>query len=378
MEALAPPPAPSRRDAPPRSVAIMLMSAIGDVVKGLPVATSLKRAWPDARITWVIQPVSVPLVRPHPDVDELLVFERRKGLRGIAPFADFRRRVADRRFDLVLGLQVYAKAGILTGLLPSPRKLGFDRRRARDLNWLFTTERIAARPTQHLQDQYFEFLDHLGVPVVKEWHIPFDEEERKAQRAFYAGFDRPVLAVVLGATSPKRNWHATGYARALEAAQYDLGLQPVLVGSRSPGELDMAARVMAETRATPVDALRNDLRRLAWILDGAAVVLSPDTGPLHVADALGRPVVGLYGYTDPRVKGPYRGGTRLVVDRFTRPGEPLTMDLRPGNVAKITADEVIEKLALAAREARGVSSSSPPASAGGAADPGRGSGAEGA
>lgn len=378
MEALAPPPVPSRPDAPPRSVAIMLMSAIGDVVKGLPVAASLKRAWPEARISWVIQPVSVPLVRPHPDVDELIVFERRKGLRGIAPFVDFRRRVAGRSFDLVLALQVYAKAGILTALLPSPRKLGFDRRRARDLNWLFTTERIPARPTQHLQDQYFEFLEHLGVPVVKEWRIPFSEEERAAQREFFAGFDRPALAVVLGATSPKRNWHAEGYARALEAAQYELGLQPVLVGSRSPGELDMAARVTAATRATPVDALRNDLRRLAWILDGAAVVLSPDTGPLHIADALGRPVVGLYGYTDPRVKGPYRAGTRFVVDRFTRPGEPLTMDLRPGNVAKITADEVIEKLALAVREAPPVSSSSPPAPGGGATGPGTGSGAEGA
>ena len=377
MESLAPPRVPSRRDAPPRSVAIMLMSAIGDVVKGFPVATSLKSAWPDVRITWVIQPVSVPLVRPHPHVDELLVFERRKGLRGIAPFLEFRRRISGRSFDLVLGLQVYAKAGILTALLPSPRKLGFDRRRARDLNWLFTTERIPARPTQHLQDQYFEFLEHLEVPVVRQWHIPFDRAEREAQRTFFAGFDRPVLAVVLGATSPKRNWHAQGYARALEAAQYDLGLQPVLVGSRSPGELDMAARVKEATRATPVDALRTDLRRLAWILDGSRVVLSPDTGPLHIADALGRPVVGLYGYTDPRVKGPYRGGTRLVVDRFTRPGEPLTMDLRPGNVAKITPDEVIEKLALAVREGPVVSSSSPYASGGGATDPVSGSGAEG-
>ena len=212
--------------------------------------------------------------------------------------------------------------------------------------------------------------------MIKEWHIPFDEEEREEQRAFFSSFERPVLAVVLGATSPKRNWHAEGYARALEAAQYEFGLQPVLVGSRSPGEVEMAARVTAMTRATPVDALRNDLRRLAWILDGSAVVLSPDTGPLHIADALGRPSVGLYGYTDPRVKGPYRGGTRLVVDRFTRPGEPLTMDLRPGNVAKITADEVIEKLALAVREGPAVSSSSPSAPGGGATKPATGSGAE--
>ncbi|MFO7588436.1 MAG: glycosyltransferase family 9 protein [Gemmatimonadota bacterium] len=351
MTTLAPPPGPSRAGAPaPRSVAIVLLSAIGDVVKGMPVATSLRRAWPEARISWVIQPVSAPLVRPHPDVDELLVFERRRRARGIAPFLDFRRRVAGRSFDLVLALQVYAKAGILTALLPSPRKLGFDRRRARDLNWLVTTERIPARPVQHVQEQYFEFLDHLGVPVVEEWNFGFDEAERAAQRAFFAELDRPALAVVLGATNPHRNWRPEGYARVLEAAQHDLGLQPVLVGSRSPGELEMAASVLALTRATPVDALRDDLRRLAWILDGAAVVLSPDTGPLHIADLLGRPVVGLYGYTDPRVTGPYRGGLELVVDRFTRPGEPPTRELRPGNLARITPGEVIAKLELALRK----------------------------
>lgn len=349
METPAPPPGTSRPDAPPpRSVAIMLMSAIGDVVKGLPVATSLKRAWPDARITWVIQPVSVPLVRPHPHVDELLEFGRRRGLRGIAPFLEFRRRVAGRSFDLVLGLQVYAKAGILTAMLSSPRKLGFDRRRARDLNWLVTTERIPARPTRHVQDQYFEFLEHLGVPVVKEWHLPFDEEERAAQRAFFSELERPALAVVLGATNLQRNWHAEGYAKVLDAARHELGLQPVLVGSRSPGELEMAARVTALARSKPVDALRNDLRRLAWILEGAQAVLSPDTGPLHIADALGRPVVGLYGYTDPRVTGPYRA-RGLVVDRFTREGEPPTREFRPGNMARITPEEVLEKLDLAVR-----------------------------
>lgn len=331
----------------PRSIAIVLLSAIGDVVHGMPVATSLKRAWPEARITWVIQPVAHELVAPHPDVDEYILFDRSA---GAGAFRQFRGAIAGRRFDLVVALQVYLKAGLLTALLDSPRKLGFDRRRARDFNWLFTTERIAPHEPQHVQDQYFEFLQHLGAEPVREWRFAFSDAEREAQREFFARFDRPVLAVVVGTTRPGKNWIPERYARVLEAAEADFGLQPVLVGSEHPLELAAARRVVESTTATPVLALRNDLRRLAWLLDGSALMLSPDTGPLHIASALGTPVIGLYGYTDPKRVGPYRGRRDLVIDRYSRPGETVPCaDFRPGNMARIEVVDVLEKLDLAVR-----------------------------
>jgi heptosyltransferase I len=346
----------------PRSIAMVLLSAIGDVVHGMPVATSLKRAWPDASLTWVIQPAALRLVEPHPDVDDFLVFDRS---RGVAAFLDFRRRTRGRRFDLVIDLQVYFKAGVLTGLLRSPRKLGFDRARTRDLNTLFTTERIPARPTQHVQDQYFEFLHHLGVPPVPEWRFELTEDERAAQREFFNGLDRPALAVVLSATDARRGWPPRRYARALEAAESDLGLRPVLVGSRHPRETAVAEAVLAESGARIVDARRDDIRRLAWLLEGSSVVLSPDTGPLHIAAALDRPVVGLYGLTDPRVKGPYHGDPDLVVDRFPRaPDEPPTMEFRPGGMSRIQVRDVLEKLDLAVRRRLKTSLEAPPAAHG--------------
>jgi len=332
----------------PRSIAIVLLSAIGDAVHGMPIATSLKRAWPDARITWVIQPVAHALVEPHPDVDEYIVFDRSA---GPAAFRDFRARVRGRRFDLVVSLQVYLKAGLLTGLIDSPRKLGFDRRRARDLNWLFTTDRIPPHPPPHVQDQYFEFLHHLGVDPVHEWRFEFSEAEREARQAFFDELDRPALAVVVGTTRPGKNWIPERYARVLEVAEADLGLRSMIVGSDNPAEVAAARQVVESTRARPVPALRNDLRRLAWLLDGSALLLSPDTGPLHVASALGTPVISLYGYTDPKRVGPYRGPPELIIDRFSRPGETVpSAEVRPGNMEKIEVNDVLEKLELAVRE----------------------------
>ena len=331
----------------PGSVVIVLLSAIGDVVHGMPIATSLRRAWPDTRIHWVIQPVGRGLVGPHPAVDEFLLFDRS---RGVAGFGGFRRQIKGRTFDLTIGLQVYLKAGVLTGMLPSRRKLGFDRARARDLNWLFTNERIPARVPQHVQDQYFEFLDYLGVPVRREWEFQFSELERQAQARFFDPIDKPTLAVVLRTTRPGKNWPLDRYARVLEIAESDLGLQPVLIGSRAPAEAAAADELTRLTRARPINALENDLRRVAWILDGARFALSPDTGPLHVAVGLGTPTVSLFGYTDPKRVGPYRRFHDLVIDRYTRPGEVTpTMEFRPGNMERITVQDVAEKLEHAVR-----------------------------
>lgn len=331
----------------PRSIALVLLSAIGDAVHALPVVSSLRRAWPDSRITWVVQPAAHELVGGHPDVDEFVQFQRARGARA---FIDFRRTTKGRRFDLVLDLQVYFKAGLLTWLLRSPRKLGFDRRRARDLNWLFTNERIPPRTPQHVQDQYFEFLDHLGVPVERRWDFFFSEEERVAQRRFFERLDRPALAVVLRTTRSGKNWLPERYARVLEAAEGEFGLRAVLVGSAATAERAAAEEVMRLTRASPVHALGNDLRRLAWILDGSALLLSPDTGPLHLAVALGTPSIGLYGYTDPKRVGPYRRFHDLLIDRYTRPGETLpSMEFRPGNMERIEVSDVLGKLELASR-----------------------------
>jgi len=335
---------------PPREVCIVMLSAIGDAVHVLPVATALKRAWPETRITWVIQPVPHLLVEHHPAIDDFIIFRRRRGLSGWMGFADFAREVRERRFDLLLGLQVYFKAGILTALTSSTIKLGFDRVRARDMQWLFTNRRIPPHEPQHVQDQYFEFLRYLGIdPEPVTWDLTLTDAEREAQARFFADLDAPACAVVVATSKPAKNWTAEGYARVLEEMEATHGLRPVLVGGPSGIERRMADAILARTSARVVDALGDDLRRLVWILEGSALALSPDTGPLHISRALGTPVVGLFGYTNPKRTGPYRAYQELVVDGYAAyPGEvyPLEHAYRDG-MKRITVPDVLDKVALA-------------------------------
>ncbi len=326
-------------------IGIVMMSAVGDAVHVLPVVNALKRHHPGCRITWVVQPGPASLVRGHVAVDELILFDRARGLRA---FVEVGRALASRQFDLVLDLQVYFKAGVVTALARAAVKLGFDRARARDLNWLFTTHRIPPHQTgQHVQDQYFEFLTALGVasePV--EWHLGPWEPERTWQREFFAQFDRPVAAIVVATSNPAKDWLPERWAQVADVLYHDFGLQPVLVGGRSPREIRSEQNILSAARRPPMSALGSGLRNLVSILEGSALVLSPDTGPLHMAVALDRPVVSVMGYTNPRRTGPYRRFHDLIVDAYGEPGEayPVSAATRSGRMARITVGDVVERV----------------------------------
>ena len=326
-------------------ICIVMMSAVGDAVHVLPVINALKRHAPACLITWILQPGPATLVRGHRSVDEIILFDRSKGMQA---FADIRRELARREFDLVIDLQVYFKAGIITAMTRAPVKLGFDRVRARDLNWLFTTRRIPARPVgQHVQDQYFEFLEALGVktaPVT--WDLGPWPTELAWRDEFFAKLDRPAAAIVIATSKPEKDWLPERWAQVVDILHRDYGLQPVLVGGRSPRELHAEQVIMATAKHTPVSALGSGLRNLVGILSGSALVLSPDTGPLHMAVALERPVISLMGYTNPKRTGPYRRYHDLLIDAYGNPGEdyPVSMENRSGRVVRITVEHVREKL----------------------------------
>jgi len=323
-----------------------MMSAIGDAVHTLPVVNSIRAAVPDSRLSWVIQPGPHALVAGHPAVDEFILFDRKQGW---GAFRDIWGATRGKRWDLVIGLQVYFKAGAITAMLDAPRKLGFDRARARDLNWLFTTERIPPRGQRHVQDQYFEFLEHLGIPPLMEWRLGPTAEERARYADVLPPSDRPTVALVLGTSKPAKEWPAERYAALVDRLEGDLGVRTVLVGGKSERELAAAATIKRLASRPPLDLLEWDLRRLVYLLDRADVMVSPDTGPLHVGVALDTPSVALMGYTNPRRVGPYRRFHDLMVDAYGDPGEdyPVSAEYRPGRMERITPDEVVAKVELA-------------------------------
>ena len=325
-------------------IGLVMMSAVGDAVHALPVVNSIKRHAPASRLTWVLQPGPATLVRGHPAVDEIMEFDRSKGL---AAFTDIRAKLKERPFDLVIALQVYFKAGLVTSFTQAPIKLGFDRERARDFNWLFTNRRIPAHEPQHVQDQYFEFLRELGIsPEPVTWNLGPWEHERAWQREFFAQIDRPVASIVVGTSKPEKDWMPERWAEVVDALHSDFGIRAVLVGGKSERELRAASIIEQRATHKPVNALGSGLRNLVSILDGSALVLSPDTGPLHMAVALDRPVISLIGYMNPKRVGPYRKFRDLLIDAYGDPGEDyaITMDKRPGRMDRITVRDVMEKV----------------------------------
>lgn len=327
---------------------IVMMSAVGDAVHVLPVLTALKRHRPGMRVSWILQPGPASLVHGHPDVDEIIPFHYGTGWRG---YRDVRTLLAERRFDLALALQVSLKAGIVTTFVQAPVKLGFDRARARDANWLFTTHRIPPGPRRHVQDQYVEFLTHLGVPHAPvRWNLGPWPSERAAQQAFVARVGAPYAAIVCGTSDPDRDWLPDRWAAVCDALERDYALQPVLVGGPSERERATAAAIVAATRASrPIVALgEGGLRGLVGILDGAALVLSLDTAPLHISVALDKPVIALMSQADPKRTGPYGRSDALVVNAFAEPNDPPNEVLwmrRRGRMARITVDDVLARVA---------------------------------
>jgi heptosyltransferase I len=306
---------------------------------------ALKRHAPTVDITWVLQQGPASLVRDHPSVDHVIEFDRAAGLRG---FLAVRRALDSRHFDLVIDLQVYFKAALVTAFANAPIKLGFDRARAHDFNWLFTTHQIPPHPVQHVQDQYLEFLAELGIRADPlEWQLGPFPHELDWQRDFLAQFDRPIASIVVATSKPEKDWAPERWARVVDAL-HERGLQPVLVGGRSARELHAEAEIMRLAHNTPHSALGSGLRPLVSILDASALVLSPDTGPLHMAVALNRPVVSLLGYLNPRRIGPYGRFQDLMIDAYGDPGEdcPPTMEKRPGRMQRITVEQVVEKIDL--------------------------------
>lgn len=325
-------------------VGVVMLSTAGGAVWTLPVINAIKRSHPGCRITWIIQPGAATLLRGHPAVDDVQLLDRSRGARA---WTDLRRGLSRSRFDVLLVLQSYLKAGLAAAVADADVKLGFDRARARDLSWLFTNRKLTPRPIGHMQDQYLEFLEYLGVPATPiEWNLGPWPDERPWQRDFFATIERPAVAMVVATSKPEKDWLPERWADVSDALYHDFGMEPLLVGGRTDGELHAERVIMDRARHTPRSALGSGLRKLVGILDGSALAIAPDTGPLHMSVALERPVVSLIGYTNPKRTGPWRRYHDLIVDAYGDPGEeyPISMENRPGRMRRIQVRDVLDRV----------------------------------
>ena len=325
-------------------IGIVLLSAVGDVVHALPVVNAIKRARPRARITWLLQDAGAALLQGHPAVDEILLFRRKAGLAG---FAQMAAQLRERPFDVVLDLQCYLKATVLTALCRAPVKIGLDPARAREFNWIVNNHHLPRRPVNHVQEHFLEFLDYLQIPREPvEWKLGPWPSERPWQDEFFRSIPRPRVALVAGTSNPRKDWLPERWVELNDRLHHDFGFSTILVGARTPREIALGQKMATACRHSPVNALGSGLRRLVAILDGCDLVISPDTGPLHLAGALCKPVIGLYGYNSPARVGPWRQDPRLLIDAFHNPGEPPQMSFshRPGRMPRIRVADVLARV----------------------------------
>jgi len=327
-------------------IGIVLLSAVGDVVHALPVVNAIKRARPQSHVTWLLQDAGAGLLEHHPAVDEILLFRRKAGLAG---FIQMARLLRDRPFDVVLDLQCYFKASVLTALCRSPIKIGLDPARAREFNWVVNNRHLPTRPVNHVQEHFLEFLDYLQIPREPlEWNLGPWPDERSWQEDFFYAVPKPRAALVAGTSNPKKDWLPERWIELNDRLHQEFGLTTILVGARTPRETALGQKMASECRHPPVNALGSGLRRLVAILDGCDLVISPDTGPLHLAGAIGKPVIGLYGYNSPARVGPWRQDPALLVDAFHDPGEAprMTFTHRAGRMEKIQVADVLQRVKL--------------------------------
>jgi lipopolysaccharide heptosyltransferase I len=295
--------------AAPRRVLIVLLGAIGDVVRALPLLGRIRRAWPAAHVAWAVEPKSQAVLEGHPWLDELIVYDRRRAPFSFVPFLA---RVRAGHFDLTLDLQRHLKSGVVSAASGAAERLGFDRANGKEFNHRFSTRRIAPQPPMRLKlMQYQAFGDALGIaPAPIEFGLAPSDAERARAAAMLEGAPRPLLAVILGSSWPSRIYFPDAIAATIrEMASARDGcpaLFPVLIGS-GRAEVALAAQVTAELEGAPVLNLagRTGLRDLVAIFGACAAAFGPDSGPMHIAAAVGCPVVSLWGATAPERSAPW-------------------------------------------------------------------------
>ena len=298
---------------PPAQLCVLRLSALGDVCHVLPVVRTVQDAWPTTRITWVIGKLEHKLLGHVPGI-EFVVFDKQLGR---AAYATLRRTMHGRRFDALLHMQLALRASTAAALVPARVKIGFDRARAREFQWLFTNARIAPRTREHVLDSLFGFIGCLGLHERSmRWDIPLpDAAQEYAVRAIpHVG--QPTLVISPCSSHVLRNWSIERYAAAADHAVAQHGMQVLLCGGRSALEREYGAGIERAMHHPCRNLVGQDtLVEFLATLARATVVLSPDSGPAHMATTVGTPVIGLYAATNPDRSGPYYS-RRWCVDRY--------------------------------------------------------------
>ena len=312
----------------------------------MPLIRTLRRAWPEVPISWILGKSESRLLEGLEDI-EFIVFDKSSGLAGLR---DLRRKLAGRRFEVLLQMQLALRANILSALVSAERRIGYDLARSKEGHSLFINERIQPGG-HHVLDVFGKFCGPLGLRQDHvEWNLPVPQAARDWAAQYLPG-DQRTLLISPCSSHVLRNWRPERYAAVADHAAAQ-GWRIAICGGRSALERTTGDAILAAMTHPALDLIGKDtLKQLLALLERATLVLSPDSGPAHMTNAMGTKVIGLFACTDRERCGPY-SDLRFSVNHYDeaarkfigKPASELRWGKRvefPGVMDLISVEEVL-------------------------------------
>ena len=273
---------------------------------------ALQHSMPAATITWITSPAAYALLQGMPGVR----FEVVEKPRSLADYRAFYRTFRHRKFDVVLAMQANLRINLLYPALRAPVKIGFDRTRAREGQWLFCNRRIPFRDA-HLVDSFLSFAETLtGTSAAAIWGLPLEQGEISWALEQLKVLPKPCIAIHPHASKAERNWLPDRYAEVLQESVSRWRCGVLLTGGSSPDELALCDRLSQLAPGRTLNLCgQTTPKQLAALLGQVDILIAPDTGSVHIARAMNTPVIGLYAVASPGLTGPYQQ-MDYCVDRY--------------------------------------------------------------
>ena len=304
-----------------KSICLVRLSALGDVMMFVPLVRALQRHYPDAKLTWVISPFAYTLVEGMQDI-EFILLDKPK---SFGDYWRFKRSLKDRHFDVLIAAQASFRANCLYPCIRAKRKIGYDKARANDGHRWFVREKIQPG-RDHTLDGFLKFGVALGVPHAPPvWHLPVEEAAYHWARSHIQSDDVPVWVINPAASKPERSWFAASYVAVIQFVLARWRVQVILIGGPGAQDKALGDAIAAEVPVTNLIG-QSTPKQLLALIDLASFVLCPDTGPAHMAAAMGTPVIALHAVTNVDISGPYTA-RELAVNAY-----PLALERKHQSV----------------------------------------------
>ncbi|WP_028864323.1 glycosyltransferase family 9 protein [Psychromonas aquimarina] len=284
----------------PKSICILRLSAIGDVCHAVACVQAIQRQWPETKITWVTGKLEAQLLQNLANI-EVISFDKKLGWKA---YFQLRKQLKNHRFDALLHMQAALRSSLVSLMIKAKIKLGFDKARAKDSQWLFTNKKIDTAKSSHVLDGFMAFAEKLGVQdLTVKWELQLPPESK--QKAAHLINNKPTFIISPAASKAYKNWTVEGYSAAANHALKQ-GYQVLICGAPTALEKTLAEQIVNNTQQQAKNLIgQTTLIELVALIRQADILLAPDTGPTHMATMVNTPVIGLYAHHNPKRTGPY-------------------------------------------------------------------------